>query len=81
MPRVKLMRPRPKYLAETFRAYKKDSGITSTDIAKRLKCSPENVRTQLNTPAEKWNVGALLRVCEILQIPPEEAIRAAAQER
>lgn len=82
MPKVMWMKPPPKvnYLAAVFRTYRKERGMTSEDIGKALGCSPENVRCQLNKPAEKWNIGQLLRYCDVLGIPYDVALHAAAHK-
>ena len=71
--------PKVNYLEAVMKGYKRARGMTSEDIAKKLGCSPENVRTQLRKPAGDWKVGTVMRYCDILQIPYEEAFREAAK--
>ena len=82
MPKVNWIKPPPKvnYLAAVFRAYRKETGMTSADIGKALGCTPENVRCQMNKPADQWNVGQLMKYCDILHIPYDVAFAAAAQK-
>ena len=85
MPKVKWIggqkRPRKpvNHLAATLRVYKSAAGLTSKDIAKRVGCTPENVRTQLNKPADQWQIGRLRQYCSIIGCPIEEALAAAAK--
>ena len=83
MPKVSWLpqKPKPKVneLAALFRAYRKETGMTSEKIAAKLGCSPENVRYQMNKPAADWNIGKLLEYCDVLGIPYEDALAAAAK--
>jgi hypothetical protein len=82
MPKVKWIgRPSPKVneLAALFRAYRKDRGMTSVDIGAALGCTPENARYQMNKPGADWNIGQLMKYCDVLHIPYEEAIAAAVK--
>ncbi|MBS7403109.1 MAG: helix-turn-helix transcriptional regulator [Oscillospiraceae bacterium] len=78
MPKVTWRTPKVNYLAAMFSAYRKARGMSSVDVAKKVGCSPQNVRVQLNKPADQWNVGQLKKHCKALDIPLEEACRAAA---
>lgn len=82
MPRIKYIparKPKANELAALFRAYRKERGMTSEAMAQALGCSPENVRYQMNKPGDQWNIGALKKYCDVLEIPYEEAMRAAAR--
>ena len=83
MPKLTWMAP-PKqrilYLAALLSAYKKAGEMTSAQIGAKLGCSPENVRSHLRKPAEKWNVGLLIRYCDILGVPYREAMEAVVKE-
>lgn len=85
MPRVTWLKAavKPKrgvnHLAMVLRGYKLASGLTSEDLGKRLGCTADNVRRQIGKPADQWNIGALLRYCDELSIPYEEALSAAAK--
>ncbi len=80
MPKVKWISP-PKVnaLAALFRAYRKATGLTSAEIGAAVGCSPENARYQMNKPGKEWNIGMLLRYCDVLGIPYQEALDAAAE--
>jgi hypothetical protein len=80
MARTNYLKPKPKYLAETLRAYKKSSGMTSYDVGKAMNCTAENARAQMTKPAMRWSIRKLKRYCEVLNVPIEEALNAAAQE-
>lgn len=80
MARTNYLKPKPKYLAATLRAYKISNGMTSNDVGYALDCTPENARAQMNKPAISWNMRRLTRYCEVLHVPIEEALNAAAQE-
>ena len=67
------------HLAVTLRGYKQAAGLTSAQIAQRVGCSPENVRTQLNKPADQWRIGMLRQYCAVIGCPLEEALAAAAK--
>ena len=66
-------------LAALFRAYRKARGMTSEDIAAKVGCTAQNARVQMNKPAREWNIGQLLRYCDALDIPYDEALAAAAK--
>lgn len=70
--------PKINYLAALFSAYRKERNMTSEDIAKKIGCTAQNVRVQLNKPAEDWNIKRLKQYCAVLNIPLEEALMAAA---
>ena len=74
-----LPKPKPNYLAALFRAYRKERGMTSADMAEKLGCTPENCRIQQNKPPTDWNVGKLMRYCDVLGIPYSEAFEAASK--
>lgn len=73
--------PKINYLAGLFRDYRKAAGMTSAMIAGEVDCSAENARCQMNKPAEQWNVGQLMRYCDVLGIPYEEAFEAVIKSR
>lgn len=84
MPKLTWMNKRPpkiNYLAALFREYRRATGMTSADMAEELDCSEENCRCQMNKPAEKWNVGQLMRYCDVLGIPYADAFDAAVKSR
>ena len=83
MPRLTWMKKTPavNYLAALLREYKRISGLTSEDIAKEMNCTAENVRAQIGKPAEMWSVGHLMRYCDIIGIPYQEAFEAATKSR
>ena len=83
MPKVtwlKSAKPKVNHLSGLFYAYRQSTGLSSAEIGKRVGCSASNARGQMIKPAESWNVGQLLRYCDALGIPYEDAIRAAAQK-
>lgn len=53
MPKVTWRTPKVNYLAAMFSAYRKARGMSSADVAKKVGCSPQNVRVQLNKPADQ----------------------------
>ncbi len=82
MPKVKwISQPKPKvnYLAALFHAYRKARNMTSVEIAEIVGCSPGNARYQMNKPGTEWNIGQLMKYCDALGIPYEEAFKAAIQ--
>lgn len=78
MPKITWMN-RPNYLEGLLKAYKRSRGLTSEQIAEKLNCSPATVRAQLANPAKSWKIGTLLRYCDVLGVPYEEAFEAAAK--
>lgn len=81
MPGVKWIRPpEVNHLAALFRAYRKATGLTSREIGKAVGCSPENARHQMNKPGREWQVGMLLKYCDVLGIPYKDALEAAAKK-
>lgn len=66
-------------LAALFRTYRTARHMTSTQIAEKIGCTPQNARDQMNKPGRDWNVGMLLRYCDVLGIPYDEALQAAAK--
>lgn len=79
MPKLKWIKPKVNELAALFAAYRKARGMTSTQIAEKIGCTPQNARVQMNKPGREWNIGQLLRYCDVLGIPYEEALSAAAK--
>ncbi|MBQ9662089.1 MAG: helix-turn-helix domain-containing protein [Oscillospiraceae bacterium] len=82
MPKVTwISQPKPKVneLAALFRAYRKARNMTSDDIGKAVGCTPQNARYQMNKPGTDWNIGQLLKYCDVLGIPYEDAFKAAIQ--
>ena len=77
MPKVKWIRPKVNELAALFRAYKKARKISSAEIAYEIGCSPSNVRCQMNKPGTEWNIGQLVKYCDVLGIPYADAFEAA----
>ncbi len=67
------------YLAAVFHAYRKATGLTSVQIGAALGVTPENARYQMNKPGKAWNVGKLMRYCDVLGIPYQEAFEAAVK--
>ena len=80
MPKVTWMKPKVNYLAALFSAYRKATGKTSTQIADEIGTTPSNARTQMSKPGKEWNIGQLLRYCDALGIPYDEAFAAATKE-
>ena len=79
MPKVKWIKPKVNELAALFRAYRTARHMTSTQIAEKIGCTPQNARVQMNKPGREWNIGQLLRYCDVLGIPYDEALQAAAK--
>ena len=79
MPKVKWIKPKVNELAALFRAYRTARNMTSTQIAEKIGCTPQNARVQMNKPGREWNIGQLLRYCDVLGIPYDEALQAAAK--
>lgn len=80
MPKVKWLpatEPKINHLAALFFAYRKARGMTSKDIAEQIGCSDSNARVQMNKPGREWQIGQLLRYCDVLGIPYTEALEAA----
>lgn len=71
-------KPKINYLAALLRGYKLTAGLTSEQIGKMLGCTADNVRRQIGKPANQWNIGMLKRYCDVLGVPYEEAMIAAA---
>ena len=82
MPRLSWTPPRKpvNHLAAVLREYKRASGLTSDEIGAKLGCSGENVRCQIGKPAAAWNIGKLLQYCDVLGIPYDVALQAAARQ-
>lgn len=83
MPKVKWIgRPPPKpynALASLLRGYKLASGMSAEDIGEKLGVTADNVRHQIGKPPNQWNIGMLKQYCDVLGIPYEEALSAAAK--
>ena len=79
MPKVTWMKPKVNELAALFSTYRKARRITSVQIAEKIGCTPQNARVQMSKPGKDWNIGMLLRYCDVLGIPYEEALSAAAK--
>lgn len=80
MPKVKWIQPvKVNELAALFTAYRRARRMNSEQIAREIGCSPSNARYQMNKPGRDWNIGQLLRYCDVLGIPYEEALSAAAK--
>lgn len=79
MPKVKWIKPKVNELTALFRTYRTARHMTSTQIAEKIGCTPQNARVQMNKPGKDWNVGMLLRYCDVLGIPYDEALQAAAK--
>ena len=85
MPKVKWIKPKVNELAALFRTYRtarhmKDyTGGQNRYVAEKIGCTPQNARVQMNKPGRDWNVGMLLRYCDVLGIPYDEALQAAAK--
>lgn len=79
MPKVKWIKPKVNELAALFATYRKARHMTSTQIAEQIGCTPQNARVQMNKPGRDWNVGMLLQYCDVLGIPYDEALQAAAK--
>ena len=54
-------------------------GHSCSEIAEIVGCSPGNARYQMNKPGTEWNIGQLMKYCDALGIPYEEALKAAIQ--
>ena len=79
MPKVTWIKPKVNELAALFSTYRKARHMTSAQIADIIGCTPQNARVQMNKPGRDWNVGMLLRYCDVLGIPYDEALQAAAK--
>lgn len=82
MPKVTWMNKAPpavNYLQATLDAYKRARKMTSEDVAKKLGVSSGTVRTQMRKEARLWTVGQLMKYCDVLEVPYEEAFRAATK--
>jgi predicted transcriptional regulator len=77
MPKVTWIKPKVNELAALFRAYRTARKMTSTQIAEKVGCTPQNARVQMNKPGRDWNKGQLLCYCDALGIPYAEAMEAA----
>ena len=80
--RKKTRRPALKVnsLHELFRAYMKEQGMTSADIAEVMDCAPESVRRQMSRPGRLWKIGKLIEYSDVLGIPYDVAFKAASQK-
>lgn len=80
MPKLTWMKQSPpknvNHLAALLREYKRAQGITSAQMGAALGYVPETVRQQLRKPPESWKVMDLIRYCDLLQVPLDEAIEA-----
>lgn len=78
MPRVTFLDKKKKlnYLSGLLRMYKDAAGLTSAQIANEIGYQPDSVRRKFNGPVEGWRVVDLIRVCDLLGVPVEEAIEA-----
>lgn len=85
MPKVtwigtKRHQPKPyNALAAVLRGYKLASGLTAEQIGERLGVTGDHVKHQIAKPADRWNIGALKRFCDVIGCPYEEAFAAAAK--
>ena len=82
MPKITwLKQPKPKinYLAALFHAYRIATGMTSAEIGKEVGCSASNARAQMAKAGTEWNIGRLLKYCDALGIPYEDAFKAAIE--
>lgn len=79
MPKVTWIKPKVNELAALFSTYRKDRQITSVQIAEKIGCTPQNCRVQMSKPGKDWNIGMLLRYCDAIGIPYDEALSAAAK--
>ena len=79
MPKVTWRKPKVNELAALFKAYRDARHMTSAQIAEKIGCTAQNARVQMNKPGKDWNIGQLLRYCDVLGIPYEEALAAAAK--
>ena len=81
MPQVKWIKPEKpvNHLRALFSAYRSANGLTSENVAAKLGCTPENVRSQWCKPTKSWKIGDLLRYCDAMGIPVAEALEAAAK--
>ena len=77
MPKLTWMNKPPKVnrLEACLKMYKRAAGMTSDGLGAKLGCTGNAVRQQLRKRPEEWNIGALLRYCEALGCPPEEAFK------
>ncbi len=80
MPKVTWIKPKVNELAALFSTYRKARGMTSAQIAEEIGCTAQNARVQMNKPGSDWNIGQLLRYCDVLGIPYDEALAAAAKQ-
>lgn len=67
------------HLAGLFHTYRVARGMTSEDVGKAVGCSAGNARNQMRKPGRDWSVGQLIRYCDALGIPYQEAFEAAAR--
>ena len=87
MPRTKLDEkfrtlnvPPPNYLSEMLKRYKKAQKLSDDEIAERTGACRKTVNTRLNQKPEAWNIGELMRYCDILGAPIDEALAMAAKK-
>lgn len=82
MPKVKwISQPKPKAneLAALFHAYRVARRMTSAQIGEAVGTSAAYARYQMNKPGKEWNIGQLLLYCDVLGIPYDDALEAAAK--
>lgn len=80
MPKTKLTKkycePKPNYLAETLRCYKRSSGLTSQMIADRTGQTRQTVQSKLLQKPGNWKLSDLTLICLIIGCPLSEAFDA-----
>ena len=58
MPKVTWIKPKVNELAALFRTYRNARHMTSTQIAEKIGCTPQNARVQMNIPARSGTSGS-----------------------
>ena len=87
MPRTKLDEkytkmtvPPPNYLSEMLKRYKKARRLSDDEIAEKTGACRKTVNVKFNQKPEAWNIGELMKYCDILGAPIGEALALAAKK-
>ena len=82
MPKLTWMNRKPvkvNYLAALFREYRLLRGMPAAKVAEAVGCSEDNARCQMNKRPGAWNIEQLMRYCDALEIPYEDAFDMAVK--
>lgn len=69
--------PPPNYIKELMQRYMKAQKLSTDFIGCKLGVSGAAVRHMINRPASAWTIDELRKYCNVLNIPLEDALKAA----